>query len=183
MLSINRVHMGVFVFGLAIISTVHGSGFGKCPNYPSMPKFNLTKVNATFEYCFFFYPFRFKCFEWLLSSFIRRWIDCNTIFFLARWRSLQIEHIILWLQLNCISYWRKIAAAADVHPNHGNILRIPIRYQWNNVAVFVISKCNRQSIVWRQRNMFLCDVFNCRLLCLLLLLLIICVARTFLTPV
>lgn len=53
MLSINRVHMGVFVFGLAIISTVHGSGFGKCPNYPSMPKFNLTKVNATFEYCFF----------------------------------------------------------------------------------------------------------------------------------
>ncbi|KFB47988.1 AGAP005223-PA-like protein [Anopheles sinensis] len=28
---------------LARLSPVLASGFGKCPNYPSMPKFNMTK--------------------------------------------------------------------------------------------------------------------------------------------
>lgn len=41
------------LFGLIYIESVHSSGFGKCPNYPSMPKFNLTKViflNSIFNY-------------------------------------------------------------------------------------------------------------------------------------
>lgn len=41
-----RLAIGVFiVYGLIVTGMVHASGFGKCPNYPSMPKFNLTKVN------------------------------------------------------------------------------------------------------------------------------------------
>lgn len=43
---------GVFVIGvLAIVNRAQASGFGKCPNYPSMPKFNLTKVK--FHYFYF----------------------------------------------------------------------------------------------------------------------------------
>lgn len=30
---------------LTIAQTGSSSGFGKCPNYPSMPKFNVTKVS------------------------------------------------------------------------------------------------------------------------------------------
>lgn len=49
----------VCIIGLVVIivNRVEASGFGKCPNYPSMPKFNLTKVNFNE---FFLDPF-LKC--------------------------------------------------------------------------------------------------------------------------
>lgn len=30
---------------LTILHSTTSSGFGRCPNYPSMPKFNVTKVS------------------------------------------------------------------------------------------------------------------------------------------
>ena len=36
----------VVALWLARLSPVLASGFGKCPNYPSMPKFNMTKVRT-----------------------------------------------------------------------------------------------------------------------------------------
>lgn len=39
----------IVILLITTIAMVHGSGFGKCPNYPSMPKFNLTKV---IHFCF-----------------------------------------------------------------------------------------------------------------------------------
>lgn len=35
----------IIVLTLTIANTGSSSGFGKCPNYPSMPKFNVTKVS------------------------------------------------------------------------------------------------------------------------------------------
>lgn len=46
-----HAHVGLLVLGL--INDAHGSGFGKCPNYPSMPKFNLTRVNHSLILKFF----------------------------------------------------------------------------------------------------------------------------------
>lgn len=33
-----------------ILIPVSGSGLGKCPNYPSMPKFNMTQVRERKRY-------------------------------------------------------------------------------------------------------------------------------------
>lgn len=36
----------IYVFGIIYYCGINvgGSGFGKCPNYPTMPKFNMTQV-------------------------------------------------------------------------------------------------------------------------------------------
>lgn len=38
---------------LVFLKIVLGSGFGKCPNFPSMPKFNIEKVSIKQSYDLF----------------------------------------------------------------------------------------------------------------------------------
>lgn len=85
--------IGTVVAALTVaVSNVDGSGFGRCPNYPSMPRFNISRVNfvilslASCEYVCRHLVFRevnalrgFNLFSLSLSdtSFIYQYLFCQ----------------------------------------------------------------------------------------------------------
>lgn len=64
-------------------NAVHGSGFGRCPKYPSMPKFNMTRVCLCAVLCMFvdIYSVRFVGVDFpyglLFKSFKSTAISCD----------------------------------------------------------------------------------------------------------